>query len=90
LKDLPGDRADRQQQEYRVEQRRQDRRPAQAIGEPPGRRPPDQDARGPGDEQAEDVAEIVAGVGEQGYGIAQKPVDDLDENKPRAASSPWS
>jgi hypothetical protein len=65
---LPGDGADRDQQQDRVGQRGQDGALAQAVGAARARRALGQDDRAPGQDQAQDVRQVVAGVGQQGHG----------------------
>ena len=78
---LPRDRPDGQEQEDRVEQGGEDRRAAQAVSEAGGRRAPDEDAREPGRREAEHVAEIVPGVGEQRDRAGREAIDRLDRDE---------
>ena len=65
----------------RIEQRGEDRRAAEAVGEALRRRAPGQDRGRPGDAEAEHVAHVVAGVGQQRHGMADEAADDLQHHE---------
>ena len=75
------DRAYRDEQDHRVQQGRQDGRAAIAIGEARARPLACQRARGPGDQQRRDIAEIVAGVGQQSHRMADQAVGSLHHDE---------
>ena len=79
---LPGDRSDRQQEKDGVEQRREDRRAAQSVGEAGGGRAPDEPAGEPRGRESEHVAEIMARVGEQRDRAGDQAVGRLDRDEP--------
>ena len=54
---------------------------AQAVGEALGRRALRQRRRAPGDEQAEHVGEVVAGVGEQARPSSTEAISRLDQDE---------
>ena len=78
---FPGNRPDREEQQHRVEQRREYRRAAETIGVARGRRALGQHARNPGNDQPQHVGEIVPGVGHQRHGIGEHPVDELHRDE---------
>jgi hypothetical protein len=78
---LERDRADRDEEEQRVEQRREDRRAAQAIGEALRRGALGELGAAPGDQQADDVGEIVARIGEQRHRTGEQPRNPLDQHE---------
>jgi len=78
---LPGDRTDREQQQHGVEQRRENRRAAEAIGVARRRRAPGQHACNPGNGEPENVGEVVPGVGHQRHGIGEHAVSELDRDE---------
>ena len=78
---LPGDPADRHEQDDRVEQGGENGGTAQAIGVARGRALPGERARRPGDQQRQHVAQIVAGVGEQGDGVADDAIGGFDDDE---------
>ena len=80
---LGADRADRDQQEQGVDQRREDRRFLQAVGEARRRGALRHHRAGPGDDQAEHVGQIVPGVGEQGHRVGEEAEDGLDDDERR-------
>lgn len=79
---LPAQAADGQQQQDRVEQRRQNGRTAQAIGEPGARRPLAEVVGEPGDGEAKHIAEIVPGVRKQGHRVCEIAIERLDAHEP--------
>ena len=74
---LPGDGADRRQQDQPIGEGGEDGGGAHAVGEARAR-PPVGDGEGaPGQDQTDDVAEIVPGVGQQRERVGEQAVDDL-------------
>ena len=75
---LPGDGADRDEQEHRVEQGREDRRALHPVSVARARGTLGQRHGDPGHHEAEHVREIVAGIGQQGDRVREYPVGRLD------------
>ena len=97
---LPRQRADGDEQQRGVEQRGENRRAAQAVAEPRRRRAPGQHGGEPGDRQRQNVAEIVAGVGQQrdrmgenaarNFGDDEAGVErDADGERPAEIGGAW-
>ena len=80
---LPGDRTHRDKQEHGVEQRGEDRRTAQAVGIAGRRRPLDQNAGDPGNDQAQHIGEVVTRVRQQRYGVRKHAEHELHRNECR-------
>jgi len=78
---LPADRPDREQQEDGVEQGGEDRAAAQSVGAAYRRAAADQDARAPGEEEAQHVAEVVPGVRDEGERAGEDAEDRLDDDE---------
>jgi len=78
---FPGDRPDCEQQQHGVEQRREDRRAAQAIGVTRRRRAPGRDACNPGNSEPQNIGEVVPGVGDERHGIGQHAVAELHRDE---------
>ena len=77
------DRAARDQQQDRVQQRGKDRCVAQAVGQTRRRRAPRQHGCYPRHQQPQHVGQVVSGVGEQRCGVRHEAVAGLDEDKRR-------
>ena len=75
---FPGQRAHRHEQQQRVRERRQNRRPLPAIGVARTGPHPAGERATPGQHQAGDVAEVVAGVGQQSERVHLPAVKSLD------------
>ena len=79
---LGADRSDGDQQEQGVDQRGEDRRFLQAVGEARRRGAPGHHRAGPGDDQPEHVRQIVAGVGQQRHRIGEEAEDRFGDHEP--------
>ena len=81
LNRLPGKGAYGDEQKNGVEERCEDGRGAQAIGEALRGRSSYENAGDPRDHEAQHVAEIVSGVGKKSDRIAERAVDGFDNDK---------
>ena len=70
---LDDDRADGDEQDARVGDRREDGEAAHAVGAARRRAAPREHGAGPGEDEREHVAEVVAGVGDQRERVRAKP-----------------
>ena len=78
---LGANRADRDEQEQRIGERREDRSLLQTISEPGRRRAPGHHRSRPGNNEPEHIRQIVAGVGQQRHRVGEEAVDCLDRKK---------
>ena len=78
---LPDDAADREHDEAAVAERGEDRGAPEAVGASRRARAPRQHHRAPRHAEAEHVAEVVRGVGEQRRRMGGEPGDDADHDE---------
>ena len=78
---LHRDGAAAQQQDDGVGQRRQDAAAAPAVGAPRGRGAPGQRGGAPGDQQAQHVAQVVHGIGQQRDRVRRHAIENLQHDE---------
>ena len=82
------DRTDRDQQEQRIDQRRQDRGLLEAVSEARARRAARHHRPGPGDDQPENVGQVVSRVRQQCHRIGGKTEYCLDHDEADVEANP--
>ncbi len=77
---FPGDAAHRHQKDHRVDQGCQNRRAAPSVGPASRGLTANEDTRAPGHEEAENVAQVMPPIDDEGQGVSQEPEDDFQDN----------